>query len=179
MKILRKKSYVSKIAQISFIFMLMLVLVSPAFATPCDNLDPDIPEGCNRLEKAAADDNATKKAADNNTAPKAADDNTGLNIKTGIVNPLSSGLDTIPKFIKAILDIVLLIGIPIVTLAIIYSGFLFVTAQGNSEKLKKAKQTFIYTLIGAALLLGSYVISEAIVGTVEEIKNENLKRTTQ
>ena len=64
-----------------------------------------------------------------------------------------------------------MIGVPIIALAIIYAGFLFVTAQGNSEKLTKAKKTLLYTLIGAALLLGAVVIAEAIKGTVNDIKS--------
>jgi len=87
-----------------------------------------------------------------------------------INNPLgTSGPQDIPSFIQTILNSVLVVGVPIVTLAIIYTGFLFVTAQGNSEALTKAKKTLLYTLIGAALLLGSFVISKAIKGTVDEI----------
>ncbi len=96
----------------------------------------------------------------------------GLLVNTTIKNPLGSGhLETIPAFIKAILNIVIDIGIPIVTLAIIYSGFLFVQAQGNPEKLETAKKTLVYTLIGATLLLGSYVLANAIGSTVNQIKN--------
>jgi hypothetical protein len=164
MKILGKNSYISKIAQMGFIFVFAFVLVTPVLAEPGN--------GANNT-------NNTPAGANNTNNTPAGADNTGLNIKTGIINPLSSELDTIPKFIEKILEVVLTIGIPIVTLAIIYSGFLFVTAQGNSEKLKKAKQTFIYTIIGAALLLGSFVISKAIVGTVDEIKNEDLKNQTK
>ncbi|MDD3662421.1 MAG: hypothetical protein PHT84_00990 [Candidatus Pacebacteria bacterium] len=101
-------------------------------------------------------------------------DDTGsntLNINTTIDNPLGDELKDIPSFIEAIINIILIIGVPIVTLAIIYSGFLFVSAAGNPEKLKNAKTTFIYTLIGAALLLGAFVLSKAIVTTVEEIKS--------
>lgn len=101
-------------------------------------------------------------------------DDTGsntLNINTTINNPLGDELKDIPSFIEAIINIILVIGVPIVTLAIIYSGFLFVSAAGNPEKLKNAKTTFIYTLIGAALLLGAFVLSKAIVTTVEEIKS--------
>jgi hypothetical protein len=96
---------------------------------------------------------------------------TGVKITTGIKNPLSSTFSDIPSFIKGVLKAVLIIGIPIITLAIIYSGFLFVTAQGNSEQLKKAKKAILYTLIGAALLLGSMVITEAIQKSVEDIKS--------
>ncbi len=96
----------------------------------------------------------------------------GLQVNTTINNPLGSGhLETIPSFIEAILNIVLTVGVPIITLAIIYSGFLFVQAQGNPEKLKKAKQTLFAVLIGATLLLGSWVLANAIGSTVNQIKN--------
>ncbi len=104
-----------------------------------------------------------------NTGP--ADDNCGVKIDTGIKNPLGDNIKDIPTFIKTVLDVVLVIGVPIVTLAIIYAGFLFVSAQGNDEKLKKAKETLLYTIIGAALLLGSFVIASAIKGTVDDIKS--------
>ena len=55
---------------------------------------------------------------------------------------------------------------PIIVLAIIYSGFLFVAAQGNSEKLGEAKKALLYTLVGAAILLGSLAIAELIKNTV-------------
>jgi hypothetical protein len=95
---------------------------------------------------------------------------TGKKIEVKIENPLGHGIDDLPKLIAAILDIVLVIGIPIITLAIIYAGFLFVQAQGNPEAIKKAKATLLYTIIGAALLLGAWVIANAIKGTVDEIK---------
>lgn len=93
----------------------------------------------------------------------------GVSIDAKINNPLGDNITSIPAFIEALLNIVLTVGVPIVVLAIIYCGFLFVKAQGNSEELGKAKQAFIYTLIGAALLLGAFVIANAIKGTVDEI----------
>jgi hypothetical protein len=107
--------------------------------------------------------------------PSGGDKNTGVTINTGIKNPLGNDIDSIPKFIQTILGFVLLIGVPIIVLAIIYAGFLFVTAQGNSEKLTMAKTTLLYTLIGAALLLGSFVIANAIQGTVDEISSPEKK----
>ncbi|MEK7586155.1 MAG: hypothetical protein AAB477_02930 [Patescibacteria group bacterium] len=171
MKIIRSNKYnlLSKLASYGFIFVIAFTFIVPlAFAVDCTGVDKDgkaTPPGC------------TIKGGDTgpkggDTGPKGGDTGVkNIKINTGITNPLGDKLDTIPKFIEAILDFVLLIGVPIVTLAIIYTGFLFVTAQGNSEKLKKAKQTLLYTLVGAALLLGSYVISEAIVGTVADIKS--------
>jgi hypothetical protein len=95
---------------------------------------------------------------------------TGSNTTTyKIDNPLS-GVNDIGSFIKKILDIVLTIGIPIVALFIIYSGFLFVTARGNSEKLGDAKKTLGYTLLGAAILLGSWIIAQALGETVKQLQ---------
>ena len=81
-----------------------------------------------------------------------------------IKNPIS--VNTINEFIKVILIGVIKIGIPIVALAIIYSGFLFVTARGKSEKLTEAKKALMYSLIGAAILLGSWAIAQLISNTV-------------
>jgi hypothetical protein len=95
-------------------------------------------------------------------------------LNSGIENPLGkTGPQDIPTFIQTILKVVLTVGVPVITLAIIYTGFLFVQAQGKSEELTKAKKTLLYTLIGAALLLGAFVIAQAIKGTVDEIiKNQ-------
>lgn len=84
---------------------------------------------------------------------------------TTIENPLKNA-DTLSGLIKTILTGVIKIGIPIITLAIIYSGFLFVSAQGNSEKLGEAKKALLYTLIGAAILLGSWAIAQLVSDTV-------------
>ena len=99
----------------------------------------------------------------------AVDDNTlsGPSNEGKIVNPLGpNGVASIPDFIKTLLEGVLKVGIPIVALAIIYCGFLFVSARGNSEKLGKAKDALLYTLIGAAILLGSWAIAQLISETV-------------
>ena len=82
-----------------------------------------------------------------------------------IVNPIPN-VTSIPGLIETILKGVLTIGIPIIALAIIYCGFLFVAARGNSEKLTKAKDALLYTLIGAAILLGSWAIATMISNTV-------------
>lgn len=84
-----------------------------------------------------------------------------------ICNPLgSSGPNTVQDFIKLFVVEALKIGIPVVALAVIYSGFLFVEARGNSEKLDKAKGALWYTMIGAGILLGSWAIAELISATV-------------
>ena len=85
-------------------------------------------------------------------------------------NPLGNNINDIPSLVKAILDIVLNIGVPIIALAIIYAGYKFVAAQGKPEKLKEAKQTILYVFIGAAILLAAYAIAQAIFSTVTSIR---------
>jgi hypothetical protein len=84
-----------------------------------------------------------------------------------IKNPIK--VNSIIDFIKAIIDVLIKIAIPIIALAIIYSGFLFVSARGNTEKLEAAKRTFIYTLLGAAILLGAWALAQIISETVSAI----------
>jgi len=82
-----------------------------------------------------------------------------------INNPIPN-ITSINGFVKALLEGIIKIGIPIVAIAIIYSGFLFVTAQGKEAKITEAKQALIYTLAGAAILLGSWALAQLISETV-------------
>ena len=90
---------------------------------------------------------------------------------SGIQNPLRFG--TFTEFLTTLLNIIITIAVPIVVLAIVYSGFLFVTAQGNETKLEKAKKVIVWTLIGGVLVLGAQVVATAIQGTVDELRVDN------
>jgi len=76
------------------------------------------------------------------------------------------GVATLNDFIKIILEGAIKIGIPIIALAIIYCGFLFVKARGNPEAIQKAKDSLMYTLIGAAILLGAWGIAQLVSNTI-------------
>ena len=84
-----------------------------------------------------------------------------------LTNPISA--NSFQELIQQILRIVLNIGVPVATLFIIYSGFLFIKAQGNPEKLKEAKETFFWTITGTAVLLGAWVLAQAIAGTIRTL----------
>ena len=62
-----------------------------------------------------------------------------------------------------------MVALPILTLFIVYSGFLFISAQGNSSELETAKKNFAYVVIGAVLILGAWVIATLIGGTVAQL----------
>lgn len=95
-----------------------------------------------------------------------------FNIK--LENPFRGGNTLIGFLQKVINDIVLPVGGVLAVLAFIYSGFLYVTAQGNETKLKDAHRALLYTAIGTALLLGAWVFANAICGTIEAISNRNI-----
>lgn len=71
----------------------------------------------------------------------------------------------IANFLKAIVEI----SLPILTLFIVYSGFMFVTARGNENKLGKAKENFLYVIIGAILILGAWVLATLIASTANQV----------
>lgn len=79
---------------------------------------------------------------------------------TGLFNPLKA--QTFAQLVEGIARIIFMVGFPIAVIFIIYSGLLFVTARGNEEELKKAKRTFTWAVIGAAILLGAEVIAIAV-----------------
>ena len=83
---------------------------------------------------------------------------------SGFPNPIS--YCNFMDFVQAILQVVLKIGIPVAAMFIIYSGFLFVKAQGNEAELTKAKNAFTYAVIGTAILLGSWLLAKGIESTI-------------
>jgi len=82
-------------------------------------------------------------------------------------NPID--YDTLAQFLVALLDVIIQLAFPVIVLAVIYTGFLFVKAQGKPEGLTTAKNALLWTLIGAMLILGAFVLSEAICGTIRDI----------
>ena len=86
-------------------------------------------------------------------------------------NPLNPSFSSIPNFIAGALRVMVELALPVLTLMIVYSGFLFVFARGNQEKLSTAKNNLMYVIIGAILILGAWVIATLISGTVMQLTN--------
>ncbi|MDQ5928052.1 MAG: hypothetical protein QG633_490 [Patescibacteria group bacterium] len=96
-------------------------------------------------------------------------DGGGPGVTPQIENPLGATRDLSALILKVV-DGIAQIGYYVVVLFVIYSGFKFVKARGNDKELADAKQTFLYTVIGAAILLGATLLANVISGTVEELK---------
>lgn len=84
-----------------------------------------------------------------------------------LCNP--SSLQNLQQFIAAFLQAVVEISLPILTLFIVYAGFLFVTARGNEAQLEKAKHNFFWVIIGAILILGAWVLATLIASTATQV----------
>ena len=87
-------------------------------------------------------------------------------INITLVNPLNNTPD-IPTFVSNALSTLALFIAPIVVVMLIYTGFLFVTAQGNAEKIGAAKKALMFTLIGAAIVLGAKAFAEIIQAVIK------------
>lgn len=101
-------------------------------------------------------------------APTGSTQNTG---KTDLENPFKGVGNSLQDLFVAIINRILLpIGSVIAVIAFIYSGFLFVMAQGKPAEIETAKKALLYTAIGTALLLGASVLANVITGTINSLR---------
>ncbi len=80
-------------------------------------------------------------------------------------NPLGEGADIpeiIARVIKAVLGIVGSIGL----LMFIYGGFLWLTAGGSDEKVKKGREVLVWAVIGLATIFSAYAILNFVIGAL-------------
>ena len=82
-------------------------------------------------------------------------------------NPIQA--NSIEAVIAKLLEFVVKVGTVIAVFFVIYSGFLFVKAQGNEAEISKAKSVFFWTIIGALILIGAQVLSSVICNTANQL----------
>ena len=109
-------------------------------------------------------------AATDSTGNPPPTDSTGQETtpKTQILPKLQNPLkvSSVEGVIFLAVDIAIYIGVAFAILAIIWVGFKFVLAQGNSEKLKEAREYFLWIIIGLAVLISARVIVEIVQNTL-------------
>jgi hypothetical protein len=81
-------------------------------------------------------------------------------------NPVPGAGTTLEEFILLLLEILQLVLFPVLVVCIIYAGFLMVTAGGDEAQITKSKTWIVWTLVGAAIIIGAKVIALFISGTV-------------
>jgi hypothetical protein len=88
-----------------------------------------------------------------------------ISIEFQIKNPLGETGD-LNTFLANILKAIVLLLTPVVVIMMLYAGFLFVSAQGNAEKIGEAKKALLTTLAGAAIVLGAQGFAIILKNTV-------------
>lgn len=138
----------------------------------------DLGGGSTNTTGSGGSTNTTGSGGSTNTGGSGGSTNTGgsggsTNTTGALTLPsfLNNNADTLPKVLNLLIDIVTEFGAVVAVLFIIWSGFLFVKAQGNQDALKKAKSTLYTTIIGTAILLGASVIAKIILNTLSQITN--------
>ena len=91
------------------------------------------------------------------------------NISIRIENPFRTGNTLFDLAQTVVNTIILPIGGVLAVLAFIYSGFLYVTAQGSQTKIDTAHKALLYTSIGTAVLLGSWMLANVIKATINQL----------
>lgn len=87
-------------------------------------------------------------------------------IKFNLKSPLDSSIVSIEGLLVAILNVFIIIATPIIVLFVIYAGFLYVTARGNTQQIEQATRALTYAVIGGVILLGSVAIAEVVKNIV-------------
>jgi len=85
------------------------------------------------------------------------------------IAPITPNIPDVPSFIRQVLDIAMKLSVPIAAFFLIWAGFLFVTAQGNTTQLTRARSAFMWAVIGTAVALGSWMLATAIESTITAV----------
>ena len=84
-------------------------------------------------------------------------------------NPLGSGASDVLSLLYRVINYLVLIAAPIVSILIIYGAYQILFAAGDTEKFATGRKTILYAVIGYAIILIGfslvYVIKEILTGT--------------
>lgn len=67
----------------------------------------------------------------------------------------------IPACLELLFASAVTIAFPVAVIFILWSGFLFVSAGGNPEKIKNARATLLWAIIGLAVVIGAWALAVA------------------
>lgn len=73
------------------------------------------------------------------------------------------------EFIDLIIQILNWFIIPAITITLIYTGYLFATASGDTKKIDKAKGYLLGAIIGAVVVFSAEMIVDVVRNTGENI----------
>jgi len=88
--------------------------------------------------------------------------------KTSLFNPLP-GVNSIPDFIVKVMDAIQPMILLMAVFFIILSGFQFLKAQGEPDKIKTAQTNIKWTLVGVAIVVGARALIALIIDILKEL----------
>lgn len=80
-------------------------------------------------------------------------------------NPTPKGGLTLQDFILMLLNIVQLVATPVLAVCLIWGGYLLVSASGNEEQITRGKLWVLWSIVGAAIILGAKVLADVLFNT--------------
>ncbi|HOY56429.1 MAG TPA: pilin [bacterium] len=150
------------IFSVSFVFVLSTLIFSTSFVFA---QTPPTPAQCQanpNLAGCSANPTPAQCQANPNLAGCSANPNPNPNSsaetpKAQLQNPLGSVV-TIPQIVSKIIKLIMgLVGI-ISLVMFIYAGFLWLTAQGKPDAVKKGRDTMLWAVVGLVVIFSSYII---------------------
>lgn len=88
-------------------------------------------------------------------------------VSTKIQNPIR--YNNFYEFVSAVIEVIVEILMPFVVLMFVWTGFMFVKAQGNKTEIDTAKTALVWTVLGTFVLLGAWAFAQIIGNTVTQI----------
>ena len=82
---------------------------------------------------------------------------------------------SLPQIIGGLITVLLSVTGLIFLILIIYAGLLYLTSQGEAEKVKKAKNILTQSVIGLVIIIAAYAISAFVI---EQLGNVTTGQTT-
>lgn len=77
-------------------------------------------------------------------------------------DPQSCNIQAFLKWIKKLINFLLIIAIPLGAIFVVWGGFVIMTAGGSEDKFKRGKQIITAAVIGIAISFGAWLIINAL-----------------
>ena len=82
-----------------------------------------------------------------------------------IPNPLGR-VDSVPILVANIISAILAIVGALALMMFVWGGLMWMTSQGNTERVTKGKNTLVWAVIGLLIIFASYAILSTIFGAL-------------
>lgn len=94
---------------------------------------------------------------------------TPVSATPAFTSPLKDEYNTFSKFTAAVIKTAVNVMLPFVVLGFVYSGFLFVKAQGKPKEIEEAQKAITWSIIGTFILFGAWGFAQIISTTVSTL----------